>query len=103
MSGNFNTKTMSDLQLLIVSIALVLVTVGFVLRIGKVKHKWVKIILDWFPAILFAYVIPAAFTHLLGMDLSKVALHNWSKTLIIPFTILTVMSALSFKQLKIVG
>lgn len=94
---------MSDQQQLITAIILVLATVGFVSWIGNVKHKWVKVLLDWFPAILFAYVIPAAFTHTLGIDLSKVALHDWSKKWIIPFAVLTVMSALSFKQLKIVG
>ncbi|MDX2071494.1 MAG: DUF819 family protein [Haliscomenobacter sp.] len=94
---------MSDQQALITSIALVSLTLAFVFYIGNVKSRWVKVLLDWFPAILFAYVIPAAFTHALGLDLSKVVLHDWSKKWIIPFAILTVMSALSFKQLKIVG
>ena len=94
---------MSETALLITASALVLGTVLFVLWIGSVKNKIVKLVLDWFPAILFAYVIPAAFTHLLNIDLSKVMLHDLSKSWIIPFTILTVMSALSFKQLKIVG
>ena len=94
---------MSDHQLTIMATVLVLATVGFVLMIGKVNSKWVKVVLDWFPAILFAYVIPAAFTHTFALDLSKVPLHDFSKSWIIPFTILTVMSALSFKQLKIVG
>lgn len=94
---------MSDPQSLIISIVLVLVTVGFVSWIGKSKSKRIKLLLDWFPAILFAYVIPAAFTHAFGIDLSKVILHDWSKAWIIPFTILSVMSALSFRQLKIVG
>lgn len=94
---------MSDQQALITSIALVSLTLAFVFFIGNVKSRWVKVLLDWFPAILFAYVIPAAFTHTLGLDLSKVVLHDWSKKWIIPFAILTVMSALSFKQLKIVG
>lgn len=103
MPQHFNPATMSDQQALITSIALVALTLAFVFWIGNVKAKWVKIVLDWFPAILFAYVIPAAFTHALGMDLSRVALHDWSKKWFIPFAILTVMSALSFKQLKIVG
>jgi uncharacterized membrane protein len=94
---------MSEGQLLITSIVLVLVTLCFVLWIGKAKSKKIKLLLEWFPAILFAYVIPAAFTHTLGIDLSQVVLHDWSKTWIIPFTILSVMSALSFRQLKIVG
>ncbi|MBS9464043.1 DUF819 family protein [Flagellimonas sp. 389] len=81
----------------------VLVTVLFVLWVGKIKNRWITLILDWFPAILFAYVLPATFTHISGIDLSKVALHDLSKSWVIPFTILTVMSALSIKQLKIVG
>jgi uncharacterized membrane protein len=75
----------------------------FVQLINRVNNKFVKLLLDWFPAILFAYVIPAAFTHFFNLDLSQVILHNLSKEWIIPFTILTVMSALSFSQLKIVG
>ncbi|KQC30722.1 DUF819 family protein [Flagellimonas eckloniae] len=94
---------MSDLTLFLIASGVVLFTVLFVLWIGKINSKWITLILDWFPAILFAYVIPAAFTHLSGIDLSKVFLHDLSRSWIIPFTILTVMSALSFKQLKIVG
>ena len=94
---------MNDPKLFLIATVVVLVTVLFVLWLGKVKNKLIKSILDWFPAILFAYVLPAAFTHFSGMDLSKVFLHDLSKSWIIPFTILTVMSALSFKQLKIVG
>ncbi len=78
-------------------------TVLSVLWLERQKTAWIKKILDWFPAILFAYVIPATFTHALDWDLSKVELHSWSKTLIIPLAILMVMSALSFKQLKIIG
>lgn len=94
---------MNEGQLLGISIVLVLVTMGFVFWIGNSKSKKIKLLLEWFPAILFAYVIPAAFTHSLGVDLSQVVLHDWSKNWIIPFTILSVMSALSFRQLKIVG
>ncbi len=89
--------------MLLTATVLVLATVVFVLWIGKVENRTIKLILDWFPAILFAYVIPAAFTHAFNTDLSGVLLHDLSRSWIIPFTILTVMSALSFKQLKIVG
>lgn len=93
---------MSDMSLIIAT-AVVLATVMFVLWIDKVQSKPIRLLLEWFPAILFAYVIPAGFTHLFNVDLSGVLLHDMSKAWIIPFTILTVMSALSFKQLKIVG
>ncbi|MGB5507798.1 DUF819 family protein [Robiginitalea sp.] len=94
---------MTDQQLLITAVVLVLGTVAFVLWISRARSRWVSVLLDWFPAILFAYVLPAAFTHLAGVDLSDVPLHDWSRTWIIPFAILTIMSALSFKQLRIVG
>src|SRR6056300_1456798 len=94
---------MIDSELLWIATGIVLITVFFVLWIGKVNNKWVKLVLDWFPAILFAYVMPAAFTHIFGIDLSKVELHDFSKAWIIPFTILTIMSALPLRQLKIVG
>lgn len=85
------------------AILLVIITILSVLLLDKSKQKWVVTLLNWFPAILFAYVIPAVVTHTFQLDLSKVALHNWSKNYIIPFAILMVMSALSFKQLKIIG
>ena len=86
-----------------IAAAIVLLTVFFVLKISKVKHRIVQKILDWFPAILFAYVIPAAFTHLFSWDLSEVFLHGLSRNWIIPITLLAVMSALPLRQLAIVG
>lgn len=94
MSSNFK---------LFIACLLILTTVLVVSWLGKANQKWIKKLLDWFPAILFAYVLPAGFTHAFGIDLSEVLLHDWSKTWIIPFAILTVMSALPIKQLKIVG
>ena len=82
---------------------LVLFTVVSVHWLERQETIWIKKILDWIPAILFAYVIPATFTHLFNWDLSTVELHSWSKSYIIPLAILLVMSALSFKQLKIIG
>ncbi len=94
---------MIDTSLLLTETIVVFATVLFVLWINQVEHPAVKTLLDWFPAILFAYVIPAGITHLFSIDFSQVLLHDLSKSLIIPFTILTVMSALSFQQLRIVG
>ncbi|MDF2157956.1 DUF819 family protein [Algoriphagus sp. CAU 1675] len=87
----------------IVSLVIVAATVIFVLRISHVKNKVVQKVLDWFPAILFAYVIPALFTHSFGLDLSQGTIHSLSMYLVIPIALLSVMSALSFKQLAMVG
>lgn len=87
----------------IISLVIVLFTVTFVLKINTLNNKIIEGILNWFPAILFAYVIPAGFTHLFGWDLSSVYLHSLSRNWIIPITLLAVMSALPFKQLAVVG
>jgi len=85
------------------STVIVIVTVGSVLWLNQQQVKWVQLVLNWFPAILFAYVIPALITHASGIDLSSVYLHDISRNWIIPFAIMLVMSALSVPQLKRVG
>lgn len=86
-----------------IALFVVAFTVLVVLWLSKQKILWIQGLLNWFPAILFAYVIPAAVTHIARIDLSHVYLHSLSRNWIIPFAILTVMSALSIPQLKIVG
>ena len=88
---------------LVISILVVAVTLGFVLWVRNSPNKWIRLVLEWFPAILFAYVIPALFTYVSGMDLSAGRIHQFSKEWILPFTVLAVMSALSIKELRIVG
>jgi len=86
-----------------IAVLVVSITVVTVLWLNRQKRAWIQSLLNWFPAILFAYVIPAGFTHSTGFDLSNVFLHSISRNWIIPFAILTVMSALSIPQLKMVG
>ena len=85
------------------SSGIVSLTVLVVFWLDRQETPWIKKVLEWFPAILFAYVIPALITHLFGLDLSQGELHQSSKNIIIPLAILLVMSALSFRQLRIVG
>jgi len=86
-----------------VSAGIVLLTVLSVKYLAKLNQPWVRKLLDWFPAILFAYVIPALITHTAGLDLSGVYLHALGRNWIIPFAIVLVMSAMPFRQLKLVG
>ena len=74
-----------------------------VVWLDRVKKPAVNKLLEWIPAILFAYIIPAVITHLFHLDLSTVQLHQVSKVFIMPLAIVLVMSALSFAQLKAVG
>ncbi len=85
------------------SIIIVLFTVGSVVFLGDSKQKVIQRILQWIPAILFAYIIPALVTFIFDLELSQVSLHTFSKTIIIPLAIVLVMGALSVKQLRIVG
>lgn len=82
---------------------IVVFTVAAVYWLDHQHNKWIKRILDWIPAILFAYVIPAIITHSTGWRFSDSYLHTISKEWIIPFAIVAVMSALSFRQLKMIG
>ncbi|MDH3709661.1 MAG: DUF819 family protein [Cyclobacteriaceae bacterium] len=86
-----------------ISILIVVITLAFVHWLSTQKTPWIKKLINWFPAILFAYVVPAIITHGFNLDLSQVTLHQWSKEWIIPLAILCVMSALSFRQLKMIG
>ena len=85
------------------SVFLVIFTIISILLLERSKNSWIQKVLDWIPAILFAYIIPAIVTHLFKLDLSKVPLHGISKDFIMPMAIIFVMSALSFRQLKAVG
>ena len=71
--------------------------------LDKTKNKYTQKVLQWTPAILFAYIIPALFTYCFDLELSDIALHTLSKNFIIPLAIVLVMGALSIKQLKVVG
>jgi anaerobic C4-dicarboxylate transporter len=82
---------------------IIIITVSAIGWLNNQKIKWIQLLLNWFPAILFAYVIPALITQVGGLDLSSVYLHSLSRNWIIPFAIMMVMSALSFPQLKKVG
>ena len=86
-----------------IDLTVVLGTIAVVSWLKQSNHPWIKLFLDWFPAILFAYIIPALFTHTTGLDLSEGRIHQLSKNWVLPLTVLSVMSALSFKELKIVG
>lgn len=87
----------------LIALLIVVVTVLSVVWLSRQKVQWIQKILDWFPPVLFSYVIPASITHLLHFDLSVVQLHSVSRDWIIPMAIITVMSSLSFLKLKQVG
>ena len=87
----------------LIAIVIVLISVLFIILIRNVENLILKRVFNWFPPILFAYLIPALITNLLNLDLSNVFIHNFSKGLIIPVAIICVMSAMSLSQLKIVG
>jgi uncharacterized membrane protein len=87
----------------LISLSIVTATVAIVLFLDSRETRWIKKFLNWVPAILFAYMIPAICTHLFSIDLSQGSIHSWSKSLVIPLALLMVMSALSMGQLRKIG
>ncbi|MGB1445316.1 MAG: DUF819 family protein [Flavobacteriaceae bacterium] len=67
------------------------------------KSSGIKKVLQWIPPILFAYIIPALVCLVIGVDLSGAEIHQWSKEYIIPLAIVTIMSSMSLKELRLVG
>lgn len=88
---------------MIISILIVLSTVIFITKIQLLNSPFLKRLFNWFPPILFAYMVPAVITHAFQLDLASSPIHSLSKELIIPIAILSVMSALSIRNLKMVG
>ena len=78
-------------------------TILAVVFLDKLENKYIKSVLDWFPAILFAYVIPAVISKMGGLDFSGHYIHKFSKDFLIPLAIVAVMSSLSISQLKAMG
>ncbi|RDY58028.1 DUF819 family protein [Flagellimonas nanhaiensis] len=78
-------------------------TILFVIYLNRLENRYIKSILDWFPAILFAYVIPAVVNKTFGFDFSGHAIHDFSKNYLIPLAIVAVMASLSIAQLKAMG
>ena len=78
-------------------------TVLSVYFLSRWEHKYLQKVLDWIPAILFAYLIPAGVSYLLKKDFSNSDIHQYSKLYFIPLAIVAVMSSLSMTQLKAIG
>ena len=83
--------------------AIVMIAVGFVLWFGSRTDSFSKKVLEWLPAILLAYLIPALLSGFLNLDFNQDSIHFWSKKILIPLAIVSVMSSMSLGQLKAVG
>jgi len=78
-------------------------TVVAVYFLDRWENKHIKSVFDWVPAILLAYLIPAALSAVIGKDFSSGSIHEYSKLYFIPLAIVAVMSSLSISQLKSIG
>lgn len=85
------------------ALLIVIFTVLIVRLLEHQKSSGIKKVLQWIPPILFAYIIPALVCLVIGVDLSGTEIHQWSKEYIIPLAIVTIMSSMSLKELRLVG
>lgn len=85
------------------ALIIVFFTVLIVRLLENQKSSGIKKILQWIPPILFAYIIPALVCLVIGIDLSGTEIHHWSKEYKIPLAIVTIMSSMSLKELRLVG
>ena len=85
------------------ALLLVLCTVLVVRYLERQKTVWLQTLLQWVPPILFAYIVPAVVCALLDVNYQDVVLHQWSKAIIIPLAIITIMASMSLNALRIVG
>ena len=79
------------------------ITVIIVYFLDRWENQHIKSIFDWVPAILLAYLIPAAISSILDVDYAQAEIHQYSKNYFIPLAIVSVMSSLSLEQLKAIG
>ena len=85
------------------ALLLVLCTVLVVRYLERQKTVWLQTLLQWVPPILFAYIVPAVVCALLDVNYQDIVLHQWSKAIIIPLAIITIMASMSLNALRIVG
>lgn len=83
--------------------SIVIFTVIVVKYLENQKASWLKKLLRWVPPILFAYILPALISFIIGVNFQNIIMHQWSKEIIIPIAIIAIMSSMSLKQLRIVG
>lgn len=87
----------------VIPYGIVAFTLVCVYVVEKWEQRYIRSVLDWIPAVLLAYVIPAVLSYAFKFDYSSHTLHTISRNFIIPFAIIAVMSSLSLSQLKSVG
>ncbi len=78
-------------------------TVALVYALDRYPRRYLRVLFEWVPAILLAYVLPAVASALIGGDYSAHPIHGLSRAWLIPLAIVTVMSSLSVRQLRAVG
>jgi uncharacterized membrane protein len=84
-------------------LTIVVFTILVIRMLSVSKNIAIKTLLDWLPAILMAYIIPALICNFASLNFDEHIIHKISRNVLIPFTILIVMSSMSLKELKSIG
>ena len=87
---------------LLITVVIVAITLVAVIGIKAQNNRLVIRLLTWFPPILFAYVVPALLVLPFEINFSQLVIHDFSKGIVIPLAIISVMSTMTFRSLKMV-
>ena len=84
-------------------VTIIVFTILVIRMLSVSNNIRIKTLLDWLPAILMAYIIPAVICNIADLNFDNHIIHKFSRNALIPFTILIVMSSMSLVELKNVG
>ena len=82
---------------LLITVVIVAITLVAVIGIKAQNNRLVIRLLTWFPPILFAYVVPALLVLPFEINFSQLVIHDFSKGIVIPLAIISVMSTMTFR------
>jgi|TARA_B110000093_G_C12946603_1_gene400464 uncharacterized membrane protein len=86
-----------------IAIIIIIITFFLIRFIEKSKNRFSLIFSKWIPPILLAFIFPAIIVYLFGLNFDSSPIFSWNTRYLYPITIFTIMSSMSFSDLKIVG
>ncbi len=89
---------------MVTNLVLGILLIGTILMVLKIERSIrFEVLTRWVPAVLLAYLLPALFNSLFLNIGNDHIIHNFSKQLLLPLTVLAAMASMHLNELRIVG